>query len=174
MSGYYEYEKEKEFILECLGTPGFRDVFMWEVSKGRPLRWDGYRIVKFQRIGNQKKNLQGVERDEFVRKRVMAGFDKRLSTIRATVAAVGDGKPQGDSALATSVREPLVYFDAEKLDGVTVFVSGGQSFSEAAVSAAKKPKSLGNKVYLWQEDKALRKIIAAFGVDVSKFMFVPE
>ena len=33
-------------------------------------------------------------------------------------------------------------------------------------------KSLGNKVYLWQEDKVLRKIIAAFGVDVSKFMFV--
>lgn len=33
-------------------------------------------------------------------------------------------------------------------------------------------KSLGNKVYLWQEDKALRKIIAAFGVDISKFMFV--
>ena len=33
-------------------------------------------------------------------------------------------------------------------------------------------KSLGNKVYLWQEDKALRKLIAAFGVDVAKFMFV--
>ena len=45
MSWYYE--KEKEFILKCLGTPGFRDVFMWEVSKGRPLRWDGYRIAKF-------------------------------------------------------------------------------------------------------------------------------
>ncbi len=35
-------------------------------------------------------------------------------------------------------------------------------------------KSLGNKVNLWQEDKALRKIIAAFGVDVTKFMFVAE
>ena len=33
-------------------------------------------------------------------------------------------------------------------------------------------KSLGNKAYLWREDMALRKIIAAFGVDVSKFMFV--
>lgn len=43
-------DKEKEFILKCLGTPGFRDVFMWEVSKGRPLRWDGYRIVKFFNI----------------------------------------------------------------------------------------------------------------------------
>ena len=34
--------------------------------------------------------------------------------------------------------------------------------------------SLGNKVYLWQEDKNLRKIIDAFGIDVSKFMFVPR
>ena len=34
-------------------------------------------------------------------------------------------------------------------------------------------KSLGNKVYLWQEDKVLRRIIAAFGVEVAKFMFVP-
>lgn len=43
-------DKEKELILECLGTLGFRDVFMWEVSKGRPLRWDGYQIVKFFNI----------------------------------------------------------------------------------------------------------------------------
>jgi hypothetical protein len=33
-------------------------------------------------------------------------------------------------------------------------------------------KTLGNKIYLWREDMAFRKIIAAFGVDVSKFMFV--
>ena len=33
-------------------------------------------------------------------------------------------------------------------------------------------KSLGGKLYLWREDMVLRKIIAAFGVDVSKFMFV--
>ena len=46
----WDCKKEKEFILECLGTPGFRDVFMWEVSKGRPLQWDGYRIVKFFNI----------------------------------------------------------------------------------------------------------------------------
>ena len=35
-------------------------------------------------------------------------------------------------------------------------------------------KSLGGKLYLWREDMALRKIIAAFDVDVSKFMFVAE
>ena len=32
--------------------------------------------------------------------------------------------------------------------------------------------SLGNKIYLWQEDKVLRKLIAAFGIDISRFMFV--
>ena len=199
------------------------------------------------RIGNQKRTLQGEERDGFVRNRVMAGVDKQLAAIRATVAAEGGGKSHGDSALATSVRELLAHFDAQKLHGVSVSVSGGQPFAEAAVTAAKKPKalawegchyaevsgwqelvlkvleklqeidatkfdvlveeatfrkhlvkiakpkekhpdcyatkfgaegkvrvkkSLGNKVYLWQEDKALRKMIAAFGVDVSKFMFV--
>lgn len=41
------YDEQKKLILECLGTPGFRDVFMWEVSKDRPLRWDGYEIAKF-------------------------------------------------------------------------------------------------------------------------------
>jgi hypothetical protein len=35
-------------------------------------------------------------------------------------------------------------------------------------------KTLGNKVYLWREDMALRKIISAFDVDVSNFMFVAE
>ncbi len=34
--------------------------------------------------------------------------------------------------------------------------------------------SLGDRKNLWQEDKPLRKIIAAFGVDVSKFMFVAK
>ena len=33
-------------------------------------------------------------------------------------------------------------------------------------------KSLGNKLNLWQVDKALRQMITAFGVDVAKFMFV--
>lgn len=232
-------------VCRVVCKPCAPDEFVYSYRKYAPNKPEVAEI--FQRIGNQKKNLQGVERDEFVRKRVMAGFDKQLSTIRATVAAAGDGKPQGDSALATSVRELLAYFDAQKLDGVMVSVSGGQPFSEAAVSAAKKPKalawegchyaevsgwqelvlkvleklqeidaakfdeladqaqfkkhlvkiakpkerhpecyatkfgtegnirikkSLGNKVYLWQEDKVLRKIIAAFGVDVSKFMFV--
>ena len=51
---------------------------------------------------------------------------------------------------------------------------GGSGDIENPEGKVKIKKSPGNKVYLWQEDKALRKIIAAFGVDVSKFMFVPE
>ncbi len=51
MSGYHE--KEKEFILECLETPGFREVFKWEVSSNRPLIWNGYKIAKFFNHGQK-------------------------------------------------------------------------------------------------------------------------
>lgn len=34
-------------------------------------------------------------------------------------------------------------------------------------------KSIGNKVYLWNEGLFLRKFVAACGVDIGKFMFVP-
>ena len=103
-------------VCRVVCKPCAPDEFVYSYRKYAPNKPEVAEI--FQRIGNQKKNLQGVERDEFVRKRVMAGFDKQLSTIRATVAAVGDGKPQGDSALAMSVRELLAYSDAQKLDGV--------------------------------------------------------
>ena len=200
----------------------------------------------FVRIGNEKKPLQGRARDEFVEKRVKAGFDSQLKTLRDSMSMTGT---QGTNAVLASVRELLAKIDGQKLRGAKITVSGGQPFTEQAVTAAKKPKSLawegqhyaevsgwqdlvlkvfeklqeinaakfdelagqkefkkylvtiqkpkekhpecyaaklggegkvkikkslGNKVYLWQEDKALRKIIAAFGVDVSKFMFVPE
>ena len=199
----------------------------------------------FVRIGNEKKSLQGRARDEFVEKRVKAEVDSQLKTLRDSMSMAGT---QGTNAVLASVRELLVKIDGQHIPGAAITVSGGQPFSEAAVTAAKKPKalawegqhyaevsgwqdlvlkvfeklqeidaakfdelagqkefkkylvaiqkpkehpecypakfgaegkvkikkSLGNKVYLWQEDKALRKIIAAFGVDVSKFMFVPE
>lgn len=148
-----------------------------------------------------------------------------------------------------SVQELLSKLDGQHISGAAITMSGGHHFTEEAVTAAKKPKSLawdgqhyaevsgwqdlilkvfeklqeinpvkfdelaeerdfrknlitiqrpkekhpecytqkfgaegkvrikkslGNKVNLWQEDKAVRKIIAAFGVDVSKFMFVAE
>ena len=40
-------DKEKKFILECLETPGFREVFKWEVSSNRPLMWNGYKIARY-------------------------------------------------------------------------------------------------------------------------------
>lgn len=50
----HDYERQKKFILECLGTAGFRDVFMQEVSKDRPLRWDGYKIAEFFNYGEKE------------------------------------------------------------------------------------------------------------------------
>lgn len=48
-----QHDEQKEFILECLETPGFREVFMWEVSSNRPLIWDGYKIAKFFNHGQK-------------------------------------------------------------------------------------------------------------------------
>lgn len=56
MSWYHE--KEKEFILECLGTPGFRDVFMCEVSSNRPLIWNGYKIARY--FNHDQRDFQGI------------------------------------------------------------------------------------------------------------------
>ncbi|MBQ7190638.1 MAG: ATP-binding protein [Kiritimatiellae bacterium] len=198
------------------------------------------------RTGNQNTRLEGEKRDEFVTERVKAGFDAQLKAVRESVAAAGTGAHGADAVLA-SVRELLAKIDAQHVQGEKITVSGGQPFTEEAVTATKRPKalawegqhyaevsgwqelvlkvleklqeidaakfdelagrkeflkqlirirkpkekhpecypvkfgaegkvrikkSLGNKVYLWQEDKVLRKIIAAFGVDVSKFMFV--
>ncbi len=200
------------------------------------------------RIGNQKITLMGAARDEFVRRRVEAGFDRQLEALRASMAANGNGA-QNNEAVVSAVRELLEKLQPKELPGPKITVSGGQPFTEEAVMAADKPKSLawegshyvdvkdwrdlilkvleklqeidaakfdelaeqkefsktlikvvkprekhgdcfstrfgaegkiriksslGNRTYLWQEDKPLRKIIAAFGVDVSKFMFVAK
>ena len=200
------------------------------------------------RIGNQKITLAGAARDEFVRRRVEAGFDRQLEALRASMAANGNGA-QNNEAVVSAVRELLEKLQPKDLSGSIVTVSGGQPFTEEAVTAVKKPKSLawegqhyaevsgwqelvlkvleklqeinpakfdelagqkefakqlivtqkpkekhgdcyatkfgaggkirikaslGNKVYLWDETKALRKLIAAFGVDVSKFAFVAK
>ena len=199
----------------------------------------------FVRSGNQKRKLQGAERDVFVKDRVMAGFNAQKEAVRAAVAAVGKGTDY--AAVMDSVGKLLSRLDELYRDGPKVTVSGGQPFTEEAVTAAKKPKalawegchyaevggwqelvlkvleklqetdaakfdvladdatfkkhlvkikkpkekhpdcyptkfgadgkirvkkSLGGKTYLWREDMVLRKLIAAFGIDVSKFMFV--
>ena len=53
-----DYEEQKKFILECLETPGFRKVFMWEVSSNRPLRWNGYKIASF--FNHDKRDFSGI------------------------------------------------------------------------------------------------------------------
>ena len=200
------------------------------------------------RSGNQNRFLLGEERDIFVRKRANARFDAQLKAVRDAVSLAGTGTHGADAVLA-SVQELLSKLDGQHISGAAITMSGGHHFTEEAVTAAKKPKSLawdgqhyaevsgwqdlilkvfeklqeinpvkfdelaekqefrrnlitiqrpkekhsdcytqkfgakgkirikkslGNKVNLWQEDKAVRKIIAAFGVDVSKFMFVAE
>lgn len=195
------------------------------------------------RFGNQKRILQGTERDEFVTRRVQAGFSKQLDVVRQALAGAG-----GSAALVASVQDLLTRLDGTELPGVTIIATGGQPFTETAVNAVKRPKSLawegahyaevsgwqelvlkvleklqeldaakfdalatekefkrhllvvkprekhgdcfttkfgahgsirikkslGNKVYLYQSDKILRRIIDAFGIDVGKFMFVAE
>ena len=200
----------------------------------------------YMRTGNQNTKLEGAARDGFVQKRTMAGFDAQLKVVRASMAAAGAGTHGADDVLA-SVRELLVKLDRQHIQGPEITVTGGQPFTQEAVTAANRPKSLawegchyaevsgwqelvlkvleklqeidaakfdaladdaafkkhlvkvlkprekhgdcyttkfgadgkirvkkslGNKIYLWQEDKVLRKLIAAFGVDVTKFMFV--
>lgn len=43
----HDYDQQKNFILECLGTIGFRDAFRDNISIRQPLRWAGYRIAEF-------------------------------------------------------------------------------------------------------------------------------
>ena len=202
----------------------------------------------YVRDGNHKIQLKGRARDEFVRRRVEAGFDRQLEALRASMEATGNGA-QNNEAVVSAVRELLAKLQPQELPGQKITVSGGQPFTKEAVTAVKKPKSLaweeqhyaevsgwqelvlkvleklqeinpakfdelagqkefakqliviskprerprgcystkfgadgkirvksslGNKVYLWDESKALRKLIAAFGVDVSKFAFVAK
>ena len=226
-------------------TPCKPDEFVYFFGRNTAMRTEEAQI--YIRSGNHNKMLFGSERDEFVRKRIAAEFNAQMDAVRASVAAASAGT--GYEAVMDSVRELIARLDGQRLDGPVIGISGGQPFTEEAVTAAKKPKSLawdgvhyaevsgwqelvlkvleklqeinaakfdelaeqkefskvlikiakpkekhpdcyptkfgaegkiriksslGNKVYLWQEDKNLRKIIAAFGVDVLKFMFVPR
>lgn len=224
-------------------TPCKPDEFVYFYSKNNTTHTEEAQI--YVRNGNQNKRLAGAERDEFVRKRVMAGFNAQMDAVRTAMAAAGSGANY--TAIVDSVRELLAKIDGTTLVGAEITVTGGHPFTQEAVTAANKPKalawegchyaevsgwqelvlkvleklqeidaakfdelagdtafkrhlvkiqkpkekhpdcypikfgadgkirvkkSLGNKVYLWQEDKVLRKLITAFGVDVAKFMFV--
>ena len=224
-------------------TPCKSDEFVYFYSKNNTTHTEEAQI--YVRNGNQNKRLLGAERDEFVRKRVTAGFNAQMAAVRAAVAASGAGTDY--AAVMDSVRELLSRLDGQHLAGAEITVTGGHPFTREAVTAANKPKSLawegchyaqvsgwqelvlrvleklqevnaakydelagdvafkkhlikiqkpkekhpdcyptkfgmdgkirikkslGGKIYLWREDMVLRKLIAAFGVDVAKFMFV--
>lgn len=191
----------------------------------------------YVRTGNQNTKLDGAARDEFVRKRVAAGFDSQLATVRASVAAAGTGN-NGYAAVMDSVRELLERLDRQRLVGAEVVVMGAQPLDEEHLKPMGKAKGvvfdgahlcdvkswkevfraiycklnelspasfdslpddepkwfkrgkrctgcypekfgtgndvraseMSNKVYLWNENYFLRKLMSACGVDASRFM----
>ena len=94
----------------------------------------------FVRIGNEKKPLQGRARDEFVEKRVKAGFDVQLKAVRAAVAATGGGTNY--AAVMDSVRELLERLDRQRLVGAEVVVTGAQPLDEEHLKPMGKPKGV--------------------------------
>jgi len=95
----------------------------------------------YVRTGNQNTKLDGAARDEFVRKRVAAGFDSQLATVRASVAAAGTGN-NGYAAVMDSVRELLERLDRQRLVGAEVVVTGAQPLDEEHLKPMGKPKGV--------------------------------
>lgn len=95
----------------------------------------------YVRTGNQNTKLDGAARDEFVRKRVAAGFDSQLATVRASVAAAGTGN-NGYVAVMDSVRELLERLDRQRLVGAEVIVTGAQPLDEEHLKPMGKPKGV--------------------------------
>ena len=94
----------------------------------------------FLRSGNQKRKLQGAERDVFVKDRVMAGFNAQKEAVRAAMAAVGTGT--GYAAVMDSVRELLERLDRQRLVGAEVVVTGAQPLDEEHLKPMAKPKGV--------------------------------
>ena len=94
----------------------------------------------FVRSGNQKRRLQGAERDVFVKDRVMAGFNAQKEAVRAAMAAVGTGT--GYAAVMDSVRELLERLDRRRLVGADVVVTGAQPIDEEHLKPMGKPKGV--------------------------------
>ena len=94
----------------------------------------------FLRSGNQKRKLQGAERDVFVRGRVAAGFDAQIKAVRAAVAATGGGTNY--AAVMDSVHELLERLDRQRLVGAEVVVTGAQPLDEEHLKPMGKPKGV--------------------------------
>lgn len=86
----------------------------------------------YVRFGNQKLLLKGEARDNFIRDRVKMGIATQLEAFGS----------QSVSTIVDSVKEMLTRLKGRQLVGTAVAISGAHPFTEEAVSAAKKPKSL--------------------------------
>jgi hypothetical protein len=95
----------------------------------------------YVRTGNQNTKLDGAARDEFVRKRVAAGFDSQLASVRASMAAAGAGA-HGYAAVMDSVRELLERLDRQRIVGQDVVVTGAQPLDEEHLKPMGKPKGV--------------------------------
>ena len=94
------------------------------------------------RIGNQKITLAGAARDEFVRRRVEAGFDRQLEALRASMAATGNGA-QNNEAVVSAVRELLDKLDKPNvIKGKDAVVLGAVPFTEETINNVSGPKTL--------------------------------
>ncbi len=127
----------------------------------------------FVRTGNMKRKLQGEERDVFVRDRTIAGFDVQKEAVKAAIAAASS--ETGYSDILNSVKELLSHLDgAQHISGAEITVSGGLPFTEEAVQAVKKPKSLAwegchyAEVNGWQE-LVLKVLEKLQEIDAAKF-----
>lgn len=87
----------------------------------------------YVRFGNQKRLLKGIERDQFIRDRVEQGFASQLELM----------KSKGNMAeVMDSVQEMLARLKGRHIAGAEVTVSGAVPFTQEALEAATKPKTL--------------------------------
>ena len=86
----------------------------------------------YVRFGNQKRLLKGIERDEFIRNRVEQGFAAQLELM----------KEKGVTEVMDSVQDMLARLKGRHIAGAEVTVSGAVPFTQEALEAATKPKTL--------------------------------
>ena len=123
----------------------------------------------FLRTGNQKGKLDGIPRDEFVRRRYGQSLLGQMSAMKADVPSLST------DALLDGIRVLL----SEKKVGSEVIVEGGQPITEEGLSPIKSPKGLvfdGKHVAdvsSWK-DCYLKLIVLLNGLDSTKFDNLPD
>jgi hypothetical protein len=87
----------------------------------------------YVRFGNQKLSLRGVERDAFIRRRVEQGLAAQLELM---------GSKDNVAEVMDSVQEMLSRLKGRHIAGAEVTVSGAVPFTQEALEAATRPKTL--------------------------------